>query len=103
MVPSAHAYKLMCGHDSSVCEIRREVLESEHSCKLTELFSRISETMHAKETQVLTDQTDSDAAVETHPAVKKKQASLQESAPFHPCSRYTASYKILEAVDQITQ
>ena len=50
----------------------KEVLENENSCKLTELFTRISETLHAKETKVLTDQTDSDAAVETHPAAQNK-------------------------------
>ena len=43
----------------------KEVLESENSCKLTDLFARISETVHAKET-------DSDAAVETHPAAQNK-------------------------------
>ena len=47
----------------------KEVLESENSCKLTEFFARISETVHAKET---TDQTGSDAAVETHPAAQNK-------------------------------
>ena len=51
----------------------KEVLESENSCKLTELFVRISETVHAKETQVLTDQIGSDAAVETHPAAQKSK------------------------------
>ena len=47
----------------------KEVLGGEDSCKLTEFFARISETVHAKET---TDQTGSDAAVETHPAGQNK-------------------------------
>ena len=50
----------------------KEVLENENSCKLTELFARISETVHVKETKVLTDQTDSDAAAETRPAAQNK-------------------------------
>lgn len=52
----------------------KEVLESENSCKLTELFARVSETFHAKENPVLNDQTDSEAAVETHPAAQKGKA-----------------------------
>lgn len=52
----------------------KEVSESENSCKLTELFARISETFHAKENPVLNDQTDSEAAVETHPAAQEGKA-----------------------------
>ena len=56
----------------------KEVLEGEDNCKLTELFARISETVHAKETKVLTDQTGSDAATQKVPRKSRRHSTLAQ-------------------------
>ena len=56
----------------------KEVLGGEDSCKLTELFARISETVHAKETQVLTDQTGSDAVTQKVPRKSRRHSTLAQ-------------------------